>query len=814
MKLKFRKRGQAVIGLVLALAGVLLYFTIFIFEINRMQIAQRQLMAISDSAALTGTTMLSCMDIADDDNKCSKLIAARHEAADYARNMINNNYVLGNLINDASKALTMDSLSANLKGGETRYLIALLNEQGDCVDLDVPDPACKKMICYLTYNYQASILKMIHVPGVVITGSSVSGLAKIDVVVAMDLSCAMDDQTVVTFIRREWIHDPRGATNKINKTTPGCGIIQYISLPCRTSPHTIYNYLKGGENKNKTKMSCFVNALPPQNLDQAFNESNGCIKHPLSFAPYLRSHYAHYDGSVQYQLWPAAQPPYYRALDYATPPGNCDLSVALGGNGDGVTDMLGNNPPQGSILPCAFTDTTWQKDNNIMLNAQCAAPRGSQDIFSNDPGVDEQTFTDLVVNIANPATAVPDHQLIRYPYEQALQGPDKFSAFTYTFPQEEPDVDIRGKTFSFPNIAVVVEAARGNLERTPVLPTGVSNFQMALLDRPVLVDGQVYAIDPHSLQDGYQKAYQRLAMMFSQPIATVLSTTDQAFFQLLHQEANCRFGFVGFSSKNSFDKGRYPYDTTEGTMPDASVNPPNKRSFYVFCPAYCEPSYSNPVFFCGKPTEQGLNDNKVTEKSTSQMDTSGFRIPRTALDVNHENYFECLSQNSVSKTTTNSWSYTGAGANGLYNCRPLSVCDVSEAMKTAYAMFHSKNYDVSIADTVIDLHNRPTAHKAIVLIMASEPTDGIEGVEAKAAAAVVGPGPGTCHSDGIAVYTIGLNLDNDKKLHENLDKFLGENNNGLAALAHYGSKYFACTSAKEMKESFSSIARQKTFLQR
>ena len=76
----------------------------------------------------------------------------------------------------------------------------------------------------------------------------------------------------------------------------------------------------------------------------------------------------------------------------------------------------------------------------------------------------------------------------------------------------------------------------------------MTNGQMALIDRPVSIDGEIFDMRNVPAKDGYQKAYQRLAMLFIEPLASVLRAADCQYFQKLHTFADCRFGLVGFSS--------------------------------------------------------------------------------------------------------------------------------------------------------------------------------------------------------------------------------------------------------------------------
>ena len=328
------------------------------------------------------------------------------------------------------------------------------------------------------------------------------------------------------------------------------------------------------------------------------------------------------------------------------------------------------------------------------------------------PSSNQQTFTDLVVNIANPSTSGPNAKS-SYPYEQPLYGPDQFIGFSYTFPADEQDPLLRNQLFNFPNIAVVVEAARGNLENTPALGSGLKNAQLALIDRTVSVDGAIFDMRSIELKDGYQRAYQRLAMLFTQPLASVLSALDQDYLQKLHRLADCRFGLVSFSSQGPLvHQSNTAHLNTFGTGNDPSAVTPDERSFYIFAPPYQDPKFSNPIYDSGLPTTSGLNNIPVQAYSGSSY---GFRMPRVALDFNTEHYLDCVSKNKLTNGQLNNCLNTGLDANGIYNCRVQSLTDTGEALATAHAMFHSGNYDLAKTEKV----DQPLVKQSYFLLMAN-----------------------------------------------------------------------------------------------
>ena len=77
----------------------------------------------------------------------------------------------------------------------------------------------------------------------------------------------------------------------------------------------------------------------------------------------------------------------------------------------------------------------------------------------------------------------------------------------------------------------------------------------------------------------------------------------------------------------------------------------------------------------------------------------------------------------------------------------------------------------------------------------------------------------TCEADGIAIFTIGLNLAKDNsynKLKDHQQELLDEKRpqsgqlGGIAWRAGHGSRYYPCENLTELKNAFSEIARHYT----
>ncbi len=121
--------------------------------------------------------------------------------------------------------------------------------------------------------------------------------------------------------------------------------------------------------------------------------------------------------------------------------------------------------------------------------------------------LEQNAFTDLVCN---------------------LDGAKTFSGFNYA-------------GYSFPDIATLVEASRGNLENDAVFASSKANTSVLVKPR-----------------QGYQKAYEQACQMVIQPLRDSKEAA-KSFIQSLGKNTDCRFGMLSF-------------DDNIGTAPDSTVN--------------------------------------------------------------------------------------------------------------------------------------------------------------------------------------------------------------------------------------------------
>jgi hypothetical protein len=398
---------------------------------------------------------------------------------------------------------------------------------------------------------------------------------------------------------------------------------------------------------------------------------------------------------------------------------------------------------------------------------------------------------------------------------------------TYTFDSTESDARLQTKTFNFPNMATIVEASRGNLDN-------VTNFKKAL---PCPYDaakwgrvidftgtnvtgaaglGSLVTITaPTSANTYYQLAYQRLAMIESQPFATAVDGAINGFFYKLNGLADCRFGLVGFSQSQA-DPAPAPVVGSLGGTTTISSTGPNLTtigtydvdSFWV---SYY-PNWAN--VWCsltGLPpaTPGGVKPDNIYAVNGGTGE--GFRVPRAALDKNHIDVNEVCGypigfQSDPAWSAPDGspagqiWSSYASGANGLENGRPMSDTYTAEALTTALKYFNNGGSYAAA--------NRPASRKAIVFFTDGEPTGNITGTDANNATAQAVLAKG----QGIAIFTIGLNMNGNTQLTTDQQNFLGDgispNGQGLAYKAGNGGLFFECSNALSVRQAFVNVARR------
>lgn len=850
------QKGAAVTGLVIALMFFVLMAGLFAFDANRVQMAQRELTATCDAAALAGTAMLTSYDVSNDVSPpYQKLLDAQQNSAAYAYNMFLMGNVLGRWVRGNCALVSDINSLATSVDGESKCCVGLVNRQNNFSIVQAVRPTNKDGTAigvYAGYGYHPIFISFFGVGNVGIRASSVGGLPQVDAILVLDYSGSMDDRTIVTVIKRYWdFHhgidplqsppsvlvsnnigtngslitpgftgvgaqnpsgggvfnwisdDPAFLRTRINAkwglslSTPqdvmnrwpelsGRGCVTYMETPAALNTGRLFEYVGLDYNNNITGTS--LNALPPQNLDFAALGTLLTGNNVKTFKAMLRT------------------PP--NMNDYNSPPGNCALWCSNGSASSGFNPMIGNNtlmwnPTGGPVNPASRGRSNY---TDIATNHLDTAS-GAYNMYDH-----ANLFTDMVVNFGDGSAFGST------PPTQPAEGQVTFLPYTFTFNSSfEDDTTLAsGGAYSFPNLAVVVEASRGNLDQ-------LSNLRMTTLRNRGFDlragSGQRYYLPAEAVammtpKAGYQKAYQRLAMWYSQPIATCLDAADQAFFQRLSALTDCRFGLVGFSNhfgltnnKQSQAQGRTGVytDNTVGTATFRGNNCAYASLQYKHhitgIPTWTQTGgaavANGPVFWEGRTPgpsaarwECGINQNNGSG--------SGFRIPRSPLStaVTQQQSLHCMQKGSTTIGTIYPWSDPDDG-DGIYNGRPLDGTFCGEALDTARLEFSNTPY-VST--------QRPGSKRAIVFFTDGVPIGFSTGAEAAASRAIALQ----CKTDGIAMFCIGLNMNGNVQLKQEQTDFLGNGTNGLAGIAKNGGIFFDCSNVNQVKQAFASIARRLT----
>jgi len=491
-------RGAAVIGLCLALAMVLMAVAFFAYDFNRMEMAQRQLTAICDSAALAGSAMLTSKDVSYEESTLELLYTTQLAAEQYAKNMFAMGAILGNRLYDPAlgSAPTSNSIPinwqtnisglANPGGNSINGLVRLCSPIDNYAIVAAGLTSARAIAVQATFGY-VPYLSMLGVTSVGLPAQSTSGLEKLVALMVFDCSGSMDDDTTVTAVERRWSYSGDGPVIDGANNGRGQYVYQVVSSPGSGSgAGQLWQVL--GHNSESQPNGTAVNVLPPQNLDfvgktyatvsipyagsaKAFDQ----LSTPLAFDYAIASYVPWPAGSPNlpstvynhnYATYPSRgsgfQGPYFDNF-VATPPGNCRVKY-----GAAPDSAASNKPGFISSAKYGYTSGNANQSMNIWDGVPGHEPgpyggnpspgyyyyaaSGTPGSTNNDgltyyydpysmPSVNTNTnftaFTDLVANITP----------ISPPVTQPLYGPATF---------------IGSNNFTFPNSTYVVPIAETN----------------------------------------------------------------------------------------------------------------------------------------------------------------------------------------------------------------------------------------------------------------------------------------------------------------------------------------------------------------
>ncbi len=416
--------GQAMVVLT-AIISLLILFVVglFSYEVNRVEVCRIQLRSATEAAALAAAATLASQDNADPS-------LAQNQALQTALTTFEANTVAGvSLSNAILSATNADSPAAN----NSSLFIEFLDPNNNNTPVNIGDPAGKLVRITSAFGLLPSFGTFLGLPTVPLRTTAAGGVPDLDVVLCFDVSGSMDDQTPVTFVRRQWTG------------TAAAGKTQYIIPPTQggsaagtKAQGRLYDII--GPSPTGTA----VQAMAPQNLSQA----NAGMRWPLYFS-------------------------------------ESGTAIGLRGKANsGALSVPGNMPPGTASTGNAYT------------------------------------FTDLVVNI---------------------DGNTTFQGMTTS------------DGYAFPDVATLVEAARGNLEDVTTFNASKANT------------GVPASVQPRA---GYQAKYMQLAMANLHPISDS-QTASETFFTIMNTNTVGHFSLACFTD----NAGTSASKTISGPKVDSSYTP-------------------------------------------------------------------------------------------------------------------------------------------------------------------------------------------------------------------------------------------------
>ena len=423
-----KQRGAMLVTLLIFVVSVfiLLSLGVFSYEAMRSFTARDELRSATEAASLAAVAALASSDSINPAAAHLNAIAAAHAT-------FNSNTIVGHRL---STALTAGTESHIPPAGQSSLYIQFLDPNNNNSPTSGPNYVNGTNVrCVGAYTLIPAFNVGVGIHP--IRAESRGRTPTLDLVLCMDISSSIDDQTVVTFVRRIW--SGGRVTHQVVASPAGSYQLASVSPRAAGKLLDILTPLPVGTN---------VDACPPQDLNGA--AFDGCST-PLHFNATLRN------GGA--------------AADVGVPPGNYPPAAA-----------------------------TWTPTD----------------------------FTDLVVN---------------------LDGRNDFAGANHN-------------GYQFPDLATLVEAARGNLENNSVFTASLANTAVS--------------VSPRS---GYQAAYLDMAFQKAEPISTARRAATR-FFQIMKTNTDAHFGFVAFASNAYTDPNRtynspkvdwgYPAGGT-GTYPEPGV---------------------------------------------------------------------------------------------------------------------------------------------------------------------------------------------------------------------------------------------------
>lgn len=188
--------GQSIIALGMVFSFfVLTILGLFSFEVNRVELANEQLRSASDAAALSAAATLASSDNFN-------TLSAQTTAMNTALTTFQQNSVLGvSLANAVISATATDSPTA----GNSSIFVQFLDPHNNNQPVALGDPKGKVVSVTSAYGVKPTFANILGLSNPPLHSTGTSGVPSLDVVLCFDVSASIDDQTEVSFVRRELV---------------------------------------------------------------------------------------------------------------------------------------------------------------------------------------------------------------------------------------------------------------------------------------------------------------------------------------------------------------------------------------------------------------------------------------------------------------------------------------------------------------------------------------------------------------------------------------------------------------------------------
>lgn len=198
------RRGQAFVPVILIAFLAVLAIGIFTFEVTRATIVRDQLRTATEAAALAGAAELAGSSQLDTVESQNNAIAA-------ARSVLAMNDIFGVHLDKIE-----DDFSNSPQSNHVKVRFRYLDPKTFNVPVPLGDPRGKVLQVETKFGLHpvfASYVGMSDAASVAITAIGHGGVGDLDIALCFDVSGSMDDETLMTKVRRRW--------------DPGAGRIQY-----------------------------------------------------------------------------------------------------------------------------------------------------------------------------------------------------------------------------------------------------------------------------------------------------------------------------------------------------------------------------------------------------------------------------------------------------------------------------------------------------------------------------------------------------------------------------------------------------------